>query len=223
MNWIKLADAVFILGVALAACNEGRNDPLAGGDEGDLPEGRLTKGTNGPNLAVTPTQYDSACQEINEEVFSAFAKAGVALSLRPKSEEPVRFFGDYSGHAVVDGSASYSEASVQYDCKVIFYDYSDSTTTFLGGSLQYQGYVANVSYWHLIRTAIVDGEIHFAGRYAGSMNYFDFELPTMNGDLISLFAPTNILRDSVRRRGKIIINSGGNTFTINPYPLILTQ
>ena len=217
MNRIKSLSLLLVLWVIFFACGEGRQDPT-GIDEGSgLTEGLLTKGTDGPNLVVTSTNLDSAIQTVNEAVFAALPKAAYTVARDPSITEPVRMMGDYSGYAVVDGSATMVGTSMKYDLKLTYYDYSDDGLIYLGGSLQYLS--SMVDQGVLKKIVDVKGEIKFAGPYTGFIKYNNFLLPIDGGEnLISIFAPDSVLED-VLRGGSVTFNSGGNEFTLNPYPI----
>ena len=221
MNRIKSLSLLLVLWVIFFACGEGRQDPT-GIDEGSgLTEGLLTKGTDGPNLVVTSTNLDSAIQTVNEAVFAALPKAAYTVARDPSITEPVRMMGDYSGYAVVDGSATMVGTSMKYDLKLTYYDYSDDGLIYLGGSLQYLS--SMVDQGVLKKIVDVKGEIKFAGPYTGFIKYNNFLLPIDGGEnLISIFAPNSVLVD-VLRGGSVTVKSGDNTFAlINPYPVPIT-
>ena len=75
---------------------------------------------------------------------------------------------------------------------------------------------------NLVRKDVhVNGEIKFAGSYTGSIKFNRFILHVDNqGDLISIFAPDSVLEDIIPA-GSVTINSGGNTYILNPYPVIV--
>ena len=218
MSWIKSLSLMLVLGVFLFACNKGRQDPLGLDLGNDLAEGRLTKGTDGPNLVVTSTNFDSAFQTINEAVFVIFPKAAYTVMRDPSITEPVRMIGNYSGYAVVDGSATLADTSIESNLTLTFYDYSDEGSIYLGGSLQFQGYI--YLQWGVTRGVYVNGEIKFAGLYTGFIKYNDFLLPTDEmGELISIFSPNSVL-ENILYGGSVTVNSGENKFTlINPYQI----
>jgi len=218
MNRIKSLSLLLVLGVIFFACGEGRQDPT-GIDEGSgLTEGLLTKGTDGPNLVVTLSNADSASQVINEAVFAALPKAAYTVARDPSITEPVRMTGDYSGYAVVDGSATMVETSMKYDFKLTFYDYSDDGSIYIGGSLQYLS--SSVNQGPIKKIVDVKGEIKFAGSYTGFIKYNNFLLQIDGGEnLISIFAPDSVL-EYVLHGGSVTVKSGDNTFAlINPYPI----
>ncbi len=219
MNRIKSLAFMLVLGVIFFACGEGRQDPTGPDPESGLTEGRLTKGTDGPNLVVTLSNAASASQVINEAVFAALPKAAYAAARDPSITEPVRMTGDYSGYAVVDGSGTMVETSMKYDFKLTFYDYSDDGSIYIGGSLQYLSSIVNQGEQKKI--VYVNGEIKFAGPYTGFINYNNLLLPIDGSEnLISIFAPDPVLED-ILRGGSVTFNSGGNEFTLNPYPVII--
>ena len=219
MNRIKSLAFMLVLGVIFFACGEGRQDPTGIDGGSGLTEGLLTKGTDGPNLVVTLSNADSASQTINEAIFAALPKAAYAVISDPSITEPVRMMGDYSGYAVVDGSATMVETSMKYDFKLTFYDYSDDGSIYIGGSLQYLSSFVNQGDTQKI--VYVNGEIKFAGPYTGFIKYNNFLLPIDGSEnLISIFAPDPVL-EYVLRGGSVTFNSGGNEFTLNPYPIII--
>ena len=218
MNRIKSLSLLLVLGVIFFACSEGRQDPT-GIDEGSgLTEGLLTKGTDGPNLVVTLSNADSASQVINEAVFAALPKAAYAVISDPSITEPVRMMGDYSGYAVVDGSATFADTSIENNLRLTLYDYSDDGLIYLGGSLQFQGFI--YLNWGVTRSVRVNGKIKFAGPYNGFIEYNNFLLPTdEGGNLVSIFASIREL-SKINRGGSVTVISGENEFRlINPYPV----
>ncbi len=216
MNRIKSLSLLLVLGVIFFACGEGRQDPTGIDGGSGL---TLTKGTDGPNLVVTLSNADSASQAINEAVFAALPKAAYAVARDPSIKEPVRMIGDYSGYAVVDGPGIIVETSTNYDFKLTFYDYSDGGSIYIGGSLQYLSSIVNQGDTQKI--VYVNGEIKFAGPYTGFIKYNNLLLPIDGSDnLISIFAPDPVL-EYVLRGGSVTFNSGGNEFTLNPYPVII--
>ena len=216
MNRIKSLAFMLVLGVIFFACGEGRQDPTGIDGGSGL---TLTKGTDGPNLVVTLSNADSASQTINVAIFAALPKAAYAVISDPSITEPVRMMGDYSGYAVVDGSATMVETSMKYDFKLTFYDYSDDGSIYIGGSLQYVS--SSVNQGEQKKIVYVNGEIKFAGPYTGFIKYNNFLLPIDGSEnLISIFAPDQVLED-VLRGGTVTFNSGGNEFKLNPYPDIL--
>ena len=209
-----------MLGVALASCSQGRQDPLGAGSESGLTEGRLTLGASGPNLMIDSVNVLTASQAIDEEVFTAFVKAGSAKPAGSETAEAVRMMGDYSGYAIVDGSVAVTGTSVSYDIKLTFYDYSNSASIFIGGGLQYLGSVDVISNRGIVQDVFVNGEIKFAGSYTGFVKYSNFLLPTdAQGNLISVFAPVDVLMN-LSRGGSLTFNSGGNRYVLNPYQVI---
>ena len=223
MECIKLSAFVLVLVVILAACSQGRQDPLGPGAEGGLTEGRLSRGADGPNLALTSVNSDSAIQVIDEEVFSAFLKARSAVPAGSQAAEAVRITGDYSGYALVDGSTTLRELTAEYELKLTFYDYSHAGSIYIGGSLRYMGSANVVSYQELKQRIVVYDEIKVAGSYTGFVRFFGYLLPSDNtGNLISVFAPMEVLEE-IDREGTVTFRSEENTFTFNPYPLILGQ
>ena len=219
MNRIKSLTFILALGAIFLACSQGNQDPLGIDQENELPEGRLTLGGDGPNLVVTLSNADSASQVINEAIFAALPKAADAVISDPSITEPVRMMGDYSGYAVVDGSATMVEKSMKYDFKLTFYDYSDGGSIYIGGSLQYLS--SFVDQGETKKIVYVNGEIKFAGPYTGFIKYNNFLLPIDGSENpISIFAPDSVL-EYVLRGGSVTFNSGGNEFTLNPYPIII--
>jgi len=218
MPRIKHLFFLFLPAVIFTACSEGREDPIGPGTSG-LAAGRLTKSGDGPNTVVTRANSDSAFQEINEELFTAYLKAVSALSTGPHPAEPVRMTGEYSGYAEVDGSTDLSASDMSFDFNVTFYDYSDSASTYIGGSMQYKGRASAVSYRILTRRLVVDGEIMFAGPFSGSVNYNRYLLLTEvdEGYLLSIFTPDTILT-RYTPEGYLTFTSGGETFNVKPYP-----
>lgn len=221
MNLIKFLTFVLVLGVILTACSQGRQDPLGPGDGNGLTEGRLTRGADGPNLLVTSSNSDSACQAVDEEVFSAYVKAGSSLSAGSEMAEAVRMMGDYSGYIIIDGSSILAETSVRYNLKLTFYDYSDAGSIYIGGGLQYYGSLNLISNHWVRHDVSVKGELKFAGSYSGFITFFAFLLPTdEQGDLLSVFAPDSVLENFIPG-GIVRINSDGYTYFANPYPVFL--
>ena len=221
MSRIKSLAFVLVVGMIFFACSKGRQDPMGIDDGNGLTEGRLTKGTSGPNLLVTPSNSGSACQIIDEEIFSTYLKASSVLSAGSELDEAVRVTGDYSGYIVVDGSSTFSGRAILYNFDISFYDYSDSGLIFIGGGLQCAGSL-NYFFDDLVRQdVLVNGEIKFAGSYTGFIKFNRFILHVDNqGNLISIFAPDTVL-ENIIPRGTVTINSGGNTYTLNPYPVIV--
>ena len=214
MSRIKSLAIMLVLGVIFFACGEGRQDPTGIDGGSGL---TLTKGTGGPNLVVTLSNADSASQVINEAVFTALPKAAYTVALDPSITEPVRMMGDYSGYAVVDGSATMVETSLKYDFKLTFYDYSDGGSIYIGGSLQYSS--SFVDQGDTQKIVYVNGEIKFAGTYTGFIKYNNFLLPIDGSEnLISIFASDSVLED-ILYGGSVTFNSGGNEFTLNPYQI----
>jgi hypothetical protein len=218
MNRIKTLSFLLVLGVIFFACGEGRQDPLGPDPESGLTEGRLNKGTDGPNLAVTDTNLDSAIQTVDEAVFVVFPKASDAVMTDPSIKEALRMMGDYDGYAVVDGSATFADTSIENNLRLTLYDYSDDGLIYLGGSLQFQGFI--YLNWGVTRSVRVNGKIKFAGPYNGFIEYNNFLLPTdEGGNLVSIFASIREL-SKINRGGSVTVISGENEFRlINPYPV----
>jgi len=216
--------ATLALGVIITACSQGRQDPLGPNEQGGSNESYLTKGGDGPNLVITEDNKLSACQKIDEKVFALFFNAASALSTGPqKTGESVRILGTYWGYAIVDGSATSNQdsASFSYNLKLKLYDYSDSGSIYFGGNLQYASSGIFLHDRWVNKFMLVTDSIQFAGAYTGSIKFNNFRLPADTlGQLISIFAPAIILK-YVDRQGSVTINSGGNRFTLNPYPVIM--
>ena len=216
MNVIKSFTFILALGVALAACSEGKNDIL--GTDEELTEGSLTKGAGGPNTVVSLSNQAGVSQDINEEVASAFAKALAAISRPRQSSESTRVMGNYSGYLVVDDSPPLDEVIQALGeefpaIKATFHDYSDAGGVYLGGVLFYAGDVQS--------DILVAGNLKFAGAYGGYLEYDYFLIPTdNNGNIISIFAPCEIIY-TITHRGDLTFRSGGNNFIINPYPVVV--
>lgn len=221
MNRIKSLSLLLVLGVIFFACGKSSQDPLGVDQGNDLSEeGRLTTtlGSNGPNLVVTWSNADSACQTINEAVFTIFPKAGFAASNRPVMTEPVRMNGDYNGYAIVDGTSELVGKITNYDLKAIFYDYSDDGLIYFGGSLRFQGPIDKQG---VIQDLHLNDEIKFAGPYRGFIEYNHFKIPIDNmGNMISIYEPCEIIA-KIDRAGNVIFRSGGNIFPKNPYPVVV--
>jgi hypothetical protein len=227
MNSIKLAMAELLaFGLILCACSEGRNDPL-GIVDSDLAGGRLIKGGNGANTVVTPANSDSAFQEINVELFSAFNKAANTLS-GSQPDGPVRIMGDHTGYAVIEGSVDFivtnftKEERIVCDFEATFYDYSDTGKTFIGGVIDFGGY-SILKNNRVIPLPILENEIKFAGSFSGSVKYSFFRiLADLNdGHLLNIFEEGGALRNLDRlghRQGYFDFTSGGETFRVQPYP-----
>jgi len=221
MNRIKSLAFVLVAGVILAACSKDRQDPL-GPEGGDgLTEGRLTRGADRPNLLVSSSNSDSACQAVDEEVFSAYVKAGSSFSAGSELAEAVRVTGDYSGYITVEGSSLLTETYIRYNLKLTFYDYSDAGSIFIGGGLRYYGALNLISNHWVRQEVSVQGELKFAGSYSGFITFIAFLIPTDDqGDLLSVFAPDSVL-ENFFPDGRVKIDSGGNTHTFNPYPVFM--
>jgi hypothetical protein len=215
--------ATLALGVIVTACSQGRQDPLGSNEQGGSSVSYLTKGGDGPNLVITEDNKLSACQEIDEKVFALFLKAAISFSTGPqKTGEALRILGTYWGYAVVDGltTSNQDSASFAYDLTLKLYDYSDSGSIYIGGNLQYASSGLFLHDKWANKILLVSDSIQFAGDYTGSIKFNKFRLPTdSEGQLISIFAP-NIVLKTVARQGSVIINSGGNRFVLNPYPVI---
>jgi len=215
MGWIKSLSLMLVLCLISFACSKGNQDPLGVDQENELPEGRLTLGSDGPNVVVSWSNADSASQTINEAVFTVFQKAVYAVSDRPVMTEPVRMNGDYNGYAVVDGTSAPMGTRVNFELKAIFYDYSDDGLMYIGGSLRYQGPIDNQGVTQDIR---VNDEIKFAGPYGGFIRYNNLLLHTdEQGNLVTIFSSVYVT-NRLPRSGTVTYNSGGNNFTLNPYP-----
>ncbi len=190
MNHMKIALYMLASGIVLAACSQGRQDPLAVGAGEELTEGKLTMGGGGPNLVVEENNKLEACQEIDEEVFTAYARACTSLSsVFQNNGEALRMLGQYSGYVVIDGSQSFTneeKTSLAYDFKLTFFDYSDSAAIFMGGSLRYQGAAVFISPRWIRKNIIVQDSIKFAGAYSGSIKFGNFQLPTNDQGNLSL-------------------------------------
>ena len=218
MNRIKFSSLLLVLGTIFFACGEGGQDPLRIDQGNELPEGRLTVSGDGLNTVVAASNADSASQTINEAALFAFQKAAYAFDIRPSLSEPVRMDGSYHGHAVIDGSAEKVATITNYNLKATFYDYSDDGSIYIGGSLQYQGSINKQGITLDIR---VNDEIKFAGTYSGSIEYNSFRIPTDNmGNIISIFAPCEVIA-KIDLMGNVTFRSGVNTFTKNPYPIVV--
>ena len=223
MNRIKSLAFVLVVGVTLTACSKDRHDPLGPGDGDGLTEGRLTRGADRPNLLVTSSNSDSACQAVDEEVFSAYVQAGSSLSAGSELAEALRLTGGYSGYITVEGSSILTETAVRYNLKLTFYDYSDAGSIFIGGSLRYYGYLNLISNHWVRQNVSVQGELKFAGSYSGFVTFIAFLIPTDDqGDLLSVFAPDSVLANFIPG-GSVKIESGGNTYTFNPYPVFMEE
>jgi len=211
---------VLALGAALSACSEGREDPLGVGDE-ILTEGKLTTAGDGPNLAVSSDNVLNACQAVNKNIFDIFLKASLAVAAASQAAgESVRITGDYTGYAVVVGPTDLAGIPGAQGLKVTFYDYSDSGDVFIGGGLEYAGRLTAGSGKAGAKDLLVTGTIKVAGSYSGYFQFNGFLFPSdARGDLISIFAPNDVLLD-ISRRGSIRINSGDYTYFENPYPII---
>jgi len=216
MGGIKSLSLILVLGAVFSACSKGRQDPLGPDPESGLTEGLLNKGTEGLNLVVTESNLDSAIQTVDEVVFAVFTKAAYTVMSDPGIKEALRTLGDYDGYAVVDGSTTLADTSIDTNVKLTLYDYSDDGLIYLGGSLQLQGII--YLNWGLTRGFRVNGKIKFAGPYSGFIKYNNFLLPAdKGGNLISIFAASSL--PDVPRSGTVTVTSGGNEFWLNPYPI----
>ncbi len=218
MNRIKYLVFALVFGVAFICCSQDRQDPLGPGGESGLTEGRLTLGADGPNLMIDSVNVLTACQAIDEEVFTAFVKAGFAKPAGSETAEAVRMMGDYSGYAVVSGSSTLSDTYIAYDIKLEFYDYSEAGSIYIGGALRYIGSKFKIADGWTVRNPRVTGQIKVAGPYTAYFQFNSLLLPTDDqGNLISIFAPNNVL-ESLIRGGSVSISSGDYTYFQNPYP-----
>ena len=228
MNITKSAVALLIaFGLLLNACGESRNDPLGPGDS-DQAGGKLTKGGSGLNTIVTQANSDSAVQNLNEELISAFSRSASALA-SSETDGPIRVTGNFSGYILLEKDTVYfmvtnvtKEERIVCDFKATFYDYSDYGSTFIGGVIDFGGYclLANNN---VIPLPILENEIQFAGSFSGSATYYFFRILTdlYDGHLLNLFEEGGTLRDMDRlgyRQGYLDFTSGGETIRVQPYP-----
>ena len=221
MNRIRSLTFILALGAIFLVCSKDNQDPLGVDQENhDLQEGRLTTtlGSDGPNVVVTWGNADSACQTINEAVFTIFPKAADAFTNRPSMSEPVRMNGDYNGYAVIDGTSALVGKTTDFELKVIFYDYSDDGLIYIGGSLRFQGPIDKQG---VVQDFRINDEIKFAGPYGGFIDYNHFRIPLDNmGNIISVLSPCEIIA-KIDREGTVTFRSGGNNFIKNPYPVVV--
>lgn len=216
MNRIKSLFPMLILCLIFFACNKGRQDPLGPDPESGLTEGLLNKGTEEPNLVVTGSTLDTAIQVVNEAVFAALLKGADVVCFDLSMTEPVRQLGDYYGYMVAGGSATWADTTIDYSLKLTFYNYSDDGFIYLGGSTQFQSIMKTRG---VTKNVLAEGKIKFAGPYAGFITYNNFMLPTDEaGNLISIFASDDVLMHTPRY-GTVTVDSGENTFNLNPYPI----
>jgi hypothetical protein len=223
MNSIKITmTALLIFSLIITACGGDGNDPLGPGDSG-LAGGKLTKGGNGANTVVTWDNYNSAFQELNEELIGAFNKAANTLS-GSQPDGPVRIMGDHTGYAIIEDSVYFmvtnftKEERMMCDFEVTFHDYSDAGSTFIGGVLECDGYFRLLTNKQ-IPFPVLEGEIKFAGPFSGSAKYHFFSIlcDENDGHLLNIFTEREEILD-LYRQGYIDFTSGGVTFQVMPYP-----
>ena len=213
---------IFISLAYLTSCSNNRVDPVAtenvAGDFG----GWLASGGDGPNEIVEYGERLIFFQNIFTRFYGSFKKSLFPLAMAPSFINSVRVLGNSKGNFTVEYSdvipdSLKNSSTNYYNLNMTFYDYSDDGRNYLGGKLSCSTSIKISTGGSEQADMLLDGGLVFAGDYTGSIEFDNFNaLLHSDGKLVGL-SPDSVDLSKHIVSGNIIIRSGDETFTFNPY------
>ncbi len=205
----------------MAACGGDRGDPVSTGQNATGYGGSLTLGASRANTPVSEATSLPICQILNSELYGLFLRTlnGIANTQQTVDSIPVtRISGRYSGYVQARGYMDLRDdnKTSDFDMRLTFYDFSDSGFVFMGGELNFKGYVADGASYKIFRLVISDG-LEFAGNYKGAVEYNTMRLPiNVCETLTRVDARFMELKDFPNEGSQTLIH-GDTRIRFNPY------
>jgi hypothetical protein len=208
-----------LAGALISACGGKNDDTVSPGAAGDA-GGSLTMGSERANTVITEQNKKSACEDVFKVIYTVYNKSFLTMISADDYLSSMRIEGSNYGYAVTEGFSELSGNTIDgVDLKfdLTFYDYSDNGKLYLGGKLTFESHMDYKDESWVSRYVHVDLKAAFAGDYKGMMQFENMLFPVNeNGQLFSVFAADSVL--SVQPYdGKVIITSGSNTISFNPF------